>query len=190
MSEQRNAHKVPEQRSESHNKARVQKTKLLRKKMHKIAWPWFSLSIIIILFDQITKYFANHYLTLNEPFFVLPFLNFTLNYNPGAAFSFLGNADGWQVYLLAGISIVVSIVIFIWLMRTQRSDWLQAFALSLLLGGACGNLIDRIRFSYVIDFIDFHIKNWHFATFNIADSAISVGAFLLIIKLLFFAKNN
>ena len=93
-------------------------------------------------------------------------------------------------FLLAGISLVVIVVVLFWLSRVLRSDWMMALPLSLIVGGACGNLIDRIRFSYVIDFLDFHFKNWHFATFNLADSAITIGAFLLIIKLFFSDRRH
>ena len=157
-------------------------------KTKKNALPWLFLSLTIIILDQITKYFANKYLVLGQPVKIFPFFNFNLQYNPGAAFSFLGAATGWQIYLLAGISIAVIIGVLFWLYRTPRSDWLMAMSLSLIVGGAIGNLIDRIRLGYVIDFCDFHIKTWHFATFNVADSAISIGAVLLVVKLLFSSK--
>ena len=155
----------------------------------KRAGPWLWLSVVIIIIDQCAKYLANQYLALYQPIALLPFFNLTLKYNPGAAFSFLGAAEGWQIFLLAAISVIVMVVILVWLGRVKRSDWLLALPLSLILGGAFGNLIDRIRLGYVIDFFDFHIKTWHFATFNVADSAISVGAVLLIIKLVFFSKK-
>lgn len=157
-------------------------------KSHKNALPWLWVSGFIIVLDQFTKYFANQYLQLEQPLAIFPFFNLTLQYNFGAAFGFLGATNGWQVYLFAGISIIVIMIIFVWLIRLRRSDRLMAFSLSLILGGACGNLIDRVRFSYVIDFFDFHIDTWHFATFNVADSAITIGAALLIIKLLFFSQ--
>jgi signal peptidase II len=155
----------------------------------KNAWVWLWLSFSVILIDQLSKHIADHLLHYARPVFVLPFFNLWLKYNAGAAFSFFGNGSGWQVFLLSGISILVIVFIFAWMTRVKRSDWLMACALSLIMGGATGNLIDRIRFGYVIDFFDFHIGTWHFATFNVADSAISVGATFLVIKLLFFSKK-
>ncbi len=156
----------------------------------KKAWSWLWLTVLIIVLDQLSKYFVSKYLPYGEQVHVLPFFNLWLKYNMGAAFSFLGKASGWQVFLLAGISIIVAVTIFAWLGKIKRSDWMMGASLSLIMGGACGNLIDRIRFKYVIDFFDFHIGHWHFATFNVADSAICVGAALLVIKLLFFKKSS
>lgn len=156
----------------------------------KTAITWLWVSVFIILIDQVSKYLVNKYLVLFQPMRLLPFLNFTLKYNTGAAFSFLGTAGGWQVYLLAAISLIVSIIVFIWLVRMKYPHWVMALSLSLILGGALGNLIDRLRYGFVIDFIDFHIGNWHFATFNVADSAISIGAVLLIGKLLLYPNKK
>lgn len=156
----------------------------------KNALPWLGLSIIIIVLDQFTKYLANTYLDLNQPLPLLPFFNLTLRYNPGAAFSFLSGFGGGQVWLLTAIALIVAVLIFFWLARTPRTDWLNACALSLILGGALGNVIDRLRFSFVVDFFDFHVRDWHFATFNVADSAVCIGAFLLITKILFFDRRK
>ncbi len=148
------------------------------------AWTWLWLSVVVIVLDQFSKYLAVQYLSFREPVAIYPFFNLTLNYNPGAAFGILGMENGWKVFLLSGISIIVSAALIGWLSRVKRSDWLMALPISLILGGALGNLIDRIRLHYVIDFFDFHIGQWHYATFNLADSAICVGAFLLIVGLL------
>ncbi|AAO89950.2 signal peptidase II [Coxiella burnetii] len=153
-------------------------------KKSKKAWPWLWFSVLVILLDQLSKYLANHFLSLGHPVKILPFLNFTLNYNTGAAFSFLGTENGWQIIFFAAISFVVSIFLILWLSRTSRSEIMMLLGLSLIIGGALGNFIDRLRWSYVTDFIDFHIKDWHFATFNVADSAICVGVFLLIVHML------
>lgn len=157
-------------------------------RVKKAAWPWLWLSVFIILLDQLSKYLVVHHMAYGKPLYVLPFLNFTLNFNSGAAFSFLGRAGGWQIYLFAAISLVVSAVLIVWLGRLKRSDAMMAAGLSLIIGGALGNFIDRVRLTYVIDFLDFHIKAWHFATFNVGDSAICIGAFLLIVRLLFFTR--
>lgn len=146
---------------------------------------WLLLSLGLVVVDQVTKLLVVRHLRLLEPVKVLPFFNLTLQFNDGAAFSFLGSAGGWQVYLLMAVSLLVAIALIIWLVRTPRADWLMSLALSLILGGAVGNLIDRVRLGYVIDFCDFHIGTWHFYTFNFADSAITVGAVLLVFKLLF-----
>ncbi len=154
-------------------------------KTNKKAWTWIFLSLFIIACDQLTKYIVLKKFTEQTVVHVLPFLNFILRFNSGAAFSFLGSSNGWQVYLLSGISLTVSLILVIWLCRLPRAAWMTALPVSLVLGGALGNLIDRVRFGYVTDFIDFHLGNWHFATFNIADSAVSVGATWLILRLLY-----
>lgn len=150
-----------------------------RKNLH---WLWLSLAIIVI--DQITKFFVVTQLPYDQPLELTSWLNFTYFHNTGAAFSFLNQAGGWQQYLFGGIAIVVSIIILIWIARTPIKDRITALGLSLILGGALGNLIDRINHGYVIDFVDFHIHDWHFAVFNVADSAISIGAFFLILSLI------
>lgn len=155
----------------------------------KNAWPWLLLSVIVIAIDQLSKLYLNAHLTLGQPVEVLPFFNLTLAYNTGAAFSFLGEQAGWQIWVFASISLVVSIILMVWLLKTPRSEALLACSLSLILGGAVGNSIDRVLYGYVIDFADFHIGSWHFATFNVADSAVCIGAGLLIIHLVFFSKK-
>ncbi|MFV9988812.1 MAG: signal peptidase II [Coxiella endosymbiont of Dermacentor nuttalli] len=150
----------------------------------KTALTWLWLSVFIITIDQLTKYLVLHYLTFGSTVKNFSWLNLTLNYNTGAAFSFLSTESGWQVYFFSLISLIVVIFLIVWLSRTQRSDKWRALGFSLIVGGALGNFIDRVRLGYVIDFMDFHIKNWHYATFNVADSAICIGVFLLIVFLL------
>ncbi|WP_264435317.1 signal peptidase II [Coxiella endosymbiont of Dermacentor marginatus] len=147
----------------------------------KTALLWLWLSVFIITIDQLTKYLVFHYLTFGSTVKNFSWLNLTLNYNTGAAFSFLSTESGWQVYFFSLISLIVVIFLIVWLSRTQRSDKWRAIGFSLIVGGALGNFIDRVRLGCVIDFVDFHIKNWHYATFNIADSAICMGVFLLIV---------
>jgi len=155
----------------------------------KTCLPWLWLSIVIIILDQLSKYWVSHHLTLYKPVSLLPFLNVMLAYNPGAAYNFLAKAGGWQIYFFAAISLILAIVFIIWLRQLPRNMYWQALGISLIIGGAIGNFIDRVRLTYVIDFIDFHIKDWHFAIFNIADSAITVGAIFLLCSLLFSKKN-
>lgn len=151
----------------------------------KTALPWICLAIIIIGLDQLTKYLVIHNLNVTSVVRVLPFLNIIQRFNTGAAFSFLSAQTGWQIYLLSGVSVLVSLALIIWLSRIARREWWNAAPIALVLGGAIGNLIDRVRFGFVIDFIDFHVGNWHYATFNIADSAVCVGAIWLVSQLIF-----
>lgn len=145
---------------------------------------WFILSLVVIVVDQVSKYWVATLLTPYKPMSVMPMLNITLAYNTGAAFSFLSGAGDWHRWFFACFSIVVSIILVIWLWRTPAQERLQSAGISLILGGAVGNLIDRGFQGYVIDFIDVYYKHHHFATFNLADSAICVGAALLVLDLL------
>lgn len=145
---------------------------------------------LIVAIDQVSKHYADIYLSYNQPHVIFPFFNLTLKYNSGAAFGFLSDAGGWQIYVLLFITLAVVAGLFVWLFRASRREILLRASLILIIGGAIGNLIDRVRFTYVIDFFDFHIKSWHFATFNVADAAISCGVVLLIIKMLFFDKHE
>src|SRR3990167_5312222 len=142
---------------------------------------WLLLSCVILLADRYSKIWMLDNLSVGEPIALLPVLNLTLAYNTGAAFSFLNSAGGWQQYFLGGLAGVVSFFIFGCLLKQPRHDYWQNCALSLILGGAIGNVWDRLSYGHVIDFINFHINDWHFAIFNIADAAICVGAFMLII---------
>ncbi len=154
----------------------------------KTAWSWLWLSLFIIIVDQITKYLANHDLIIQYPMPVFSFLNFTLTYNTGAAFSLFNFLGERSLYIFGSITILVTIIFLIWLGRLQKHDACQAAGISLIIGGALGNFIDRVHLSYVIDFIDFHMGSWHYAIFNIADSAICLGALLLFIAL--WAKHE
>lgn len=138
------------------------------------------IALLIIVFDQASKYLAEQLLVLHQPVEIIPFLNFTLAYNTGAAFSFLHQAGGWQNTFFIAIALLMSVALLVMLYRTPRKELQFALALWLVLGGAIGNVIDRLRLQKVVDFIDFYVGEWHFATFNIADIAISIGAFLLI----------
>ena len=150
----------------------------MRSKLH---WLW--LSLIVILLDQATKYLALHHLEYGEPMPVIPHLNLTLNFNTGAAFAFLKSAGGWQQYAFIGFAISVSLALGYWLLRLPPKKTCLSLALTLIIGGALGNVYDRISLGYVIDFFSFYIGNWYFAVFNVADSAISLGAMLLLCDL-------
>ncbi|MBF0219961.1 MAG: signal peptidase II [Gammaproteobacteria bacterium] len=148
-----------------------------------LRWLWLSLAVLVI--DQITKQLADALLTYMQPVALLPLFNFTLMYNSGAAFSFLSDAGGWQRWFFTAIALTVSTALVIWITRLQRQQWPLAMALALILGGAIGNLIDRLIFGHVIDFIDIYYQQWHWPAFNVADAAISIGAALLLIDTLF-----
>ncbi len=139
---------------------------------------WFALLLIIL--DQLTKYLANSYLTFAEPVAIMPYLNMTLIYNEGAAFSFLADMGGWQRWFFAALALSISGVLIFWLRKLPAKWTAEVFAINLILSGALGNVIDRVLFGKVTDFIDFYIGSWHYATFNVADIAISLGAVLLI----------
>jgi signal peptidase II len=142
---------------------------------------WLWISVVVVALDQVTKHIAVAQLTLHEPLAVAPVLNLTLTYNAGAAFSFLGTAGGWQRWLFMSLSTVISVVLIVWLARVRSGKrWLSA-SLSLILGGAVGNLWDRVVIGRVVDFVDVHYSGWHWPAFNVADSAICIGAVLLLI---------
>lgn len=143
---------------------------------------WLLLSALVVLADQLSKsYITSHYGEF-EFTTVLPILDITRMHNVGAAFSFLATASGWQRWLFISLAVIVSIGIVVWLYRMPRSQGLLACGLALVLGGAIGNVIDRIRLGAVIDFIHFHWDRAYFPAFNIADSAITVGAACLILE--------
>jgi len=146
--------------------------------------PWFLLVVVLIVLDQYTKGIADGALEYGQPVRVFSWLNMTLQYNPGAAFSFLADAGGWQRYFFSTIAAIVSIVLAIWLYRLPSAQRLLGFSLALILAGAIGNLWDRIVLGHVIDFISVHYKQRYFPAFNIADSAISIGAVCMILDAL------
>lgn len=153
--------------------------------------PWLWLSVGVIISDYITKLITINTMTLHERIEILPFFNLTRAHNTGAAFSFLAGAGGWQRWLFAVISTGVSIALILWLKKLPKSDRWMACCLALIIGGALGNLYDRLVYGYVVDFLDFHGKVFemvlgysHFPAFNIADIAISVGAFMMAVDVI------
>jgi len=146
--------------------------------------------ICIVVLDQLTKFQAVNNLEPGERIAVFTGFDLWRVHNYGAAFSFLNDAGGWQRWLLTGISLVASIILATWLWRLPKSQRLLAIALAVLLAGALGNLIDRLVFGYVVDFISVYYADWRFATFNIADAAISVGAALLVLDILVGVRPN
>jgi signal peptidase II len=151
---------------------------------------WILVSLLVVLADQVSKsYITAHYGEF-EFIRVLPVLDITRMHNVGAAFSFLATASGWQRWVFIGLAVAVSVAIIAWLWRMPRSKVLLAGALALVLGGAVGNVIDRIRLGYVVDFIHFHWGRAYFPAFNVADSAITVGAACLLLDALFEPRRS
>jgi signal peptidase II len=146
---------------------------------HPAAWLWLSLTVVAL--DQATKFLVTRFFELYDRVEVLPVLDFTLLHNTGAAFSLLAGASGWQRWFFIGLACVVSVLLVAWIWRTPRGEKLLPLALALILGGAVGNVIDRVVHGYVVDFIHAHWGAAYFPAFNIADSAITVGAVLLIL---------
>lgn len=145
------------------------------------ALPWLVVSFLVIDLDQITKALARHWLVPFMPHQVVPHvLNWTLAFNRGAAFSFLEDASGWQTWLFGGLAVAVCIGLAVWLARMPRRDWRTALPVALIIGGALGNFLDRLIHGQVTDFIQVYWHAWSFPAFNVADSAITVGAVLLI----------
>jgi len=143
---------------------------------------WLVLAAWVVVIDQASKLLVDANMALHQSIPLLPGLNLTYVHNTGAAFSFLSGAGGWQRWFFAGLALVVCVALPIWLQRLKAHETLLACALSLVWGGAAGNLIDRLLYGYVIDFIDVYYQNWHWPAFNIADSAICVGVGLMILE--------
>lgn len=142
--------------------------------------PWLVIAAAIVVCDQLSKIWISKLLKMGQTIDVTSFFNLVLAYNKGAAFSFLASASGWQRYFFTAISIIAVIFILYFIKKNTRQK-LFCWSFSLILGGAIGNLIDRLMYGHVIDFIDFHINTWHWPAFNIADSAITIGAILFVI---------
>ena len=142
---------------------------------------WLALSALVIVLDQLSKIWIGNHFVYGEKMYVLGVFDLVLAHNTGAAFSFLSDAGGMQRWLFTAIAVVASVWI-IWLLRRHQQQLLFSFALAFILGGALGNLIDRIAYGYVVDFLSFHWDEHYFPAFNIADSAITCGAFLLILE--------
>jgi signal peptidase II len=157
-----------------------------------IFWLWIAAAVFIA--DRISKLYVLNHLTPHQAINILPFFNLSLIFNSGAAFSLLSNASGWQGIAFCGLAIIVSLYILKWLWRIKKTDALLAIALSCVLGGAIGNLYDRIFYKYVIDFLDIYVNfgniNYHWPTFNLADSCICIGGALLVFDVLRKQKHT
>ena len=156
-------------------------TKPVRSKFPPPSWTWLGISVLVVLLDWKSKQMASESLVLYRPHEIFSWLNMTLAHNYGAAFSFLSNAGGWQRWFFTVLASAVSLILLVWLLRLPRQEWRTGLSLGLIIGGAVGNLIDRIQLGYVVDFIDVYFRNWHYPAFNIADSAITIGVILLLL---------
>lgn len=159
-------------------------------KMGRSVWRWYALALLILVLDQATKSWMTANLYYGETITFTSFFNFTLLHNTGAAFSFLSDAGGWQRWFFCGAAALVSAVLVVWIARLPRTQCWEACALTLILGGAVGNLYDRAVLGYVVDFIVVHYQRYAWPAFNIADSAICIGAGMLIIDAFRKPKTN
>lgn len=144
----------------------------------------YLLSLVFVGLDQVTKAMATEHLTYAQPVFVTAFFDWTLLHNPGAAFSFLSDQGGWQRWFFTAIAAVVSLVLVVWIAKLGVANRWESTALSLVLSGAVGNLIDRVQLGYVVDFISLHYDDHYWPAFNIADSAICIGVAMLLLDML------
>jgi signal peptidase II len=150
---------------------------------------WLGLALLILILDQFTKVMVTGHFQLGDSRTVTGFFNLVRVHNAGAAFSFLAGASGWQRWLFTGIG-VAAVLLILWMLRSHSGQRLFAFALSMILGGAIGNLVDRIAYGHVVDFLQFHYGGWYFPSFNVADSAITVGACALILDELLRVRRS
>ena len=151
--------------------------------------PWLALALILVIADQFTKVLILGYYKLGDSTYITSFFNIVRAHNTGAAFSFLAAASGWQRWLFTGIGVVATVFI-LYLLRTHPGQKLFSFALACILGGAVGNVIDRVLHGYVVDFLQFHWGGWYFPAFNVADSAITVGAICLVLDELLRVRRS
>ncbi len=163
---------------------------LMTTKPTALTWLWLSATVLAL--DQLSKWWAVQVLQpMGVPHEVIPgFLNWTLMFNVGAAFSFLSDGTGWQRWFFVVLAVAISTVLVVWLARTPRRDWRTAMPLALIIGGAIGNLIDRLHVGQVTDFIQVYFRQWSYPVFNVADCGITVGAVMLVVFGLFAGKSG
>lgn len=163
---------------------------LMIEKIYQKAWFWYMTAAVIVLLDQASKHAIEAVFEYGETKVFTSFFNFTLAYNTGAAFSFLADAGGWQRWFFGIIAVVASVLLTVWIARVAATKVREAFALAFILGGAVGNLYDRIVHGHVVDFIVVHYQDNYWPAFNLADSAITLGAAVLIIDMLFVKEKK
>ena len=148
---------------------------------YRVALAWLALAALVVWLDWATKQWANTHLASYAPREIFGWLNLVLTHNTGAAFNFLSNASGWQRWFFTVLAVMVTLGLLAWLFNLRRGQWPIALALTLLIGGAIGNLLDRLRLGYVVDFVDVHVGGWHWPAFNVADSAITCGIIIVLL---------
>lgn len=158
-------------------------------KSSRAVWPWLALALMLLIADQFTKVLILGYYQLGDATYVTSFFNIVRVHNSGAAFSFLASASGWQRWFFTAVGVAAALFI-VHMLRSHPGQKLFSFAMACILGGAIGNVVDRLLHGYVIDFVDMHYAGWHFPAFNIADSAISVGAVCLILDELLRVRRS
>ena len=141
---------------------------------------WLGIALVVVLLDQASKIMMSQFLLYGQSEAITSYFNLVMVYNKGAAFSFLSDQPGWQRYFFTAVSVIASLFI-LWMLKRHPTQRLFCWSLALILGGAVGNLIDRIAYGHVIDFLDFHVGGWHWPAFNVADSAITIGAILFVL---------
>jgi signal peptidase II len=161
----------------------------MKRSSHTNFWLWLSIALLVVLADQFTKVLIVDYYALGDGFTVSSFFNIVRVHNEGAAFSFLASAGGWQRWFFTALGLVATGVM-VWMLRQHPHQKLFGFAIACVLGGAVGNVIDRVLYGYVVDFLDFHHAGIHFPAFNLADSAITLGATCLILDELLRVKRS
>ena len=162
---------------------------LIRHRKSRAVWPWLLLALVLVVADQITKRLILGSFQLGDALPVTGFFNIVRAHNTGAAFSFLADSSGWQRWLFTGIGVAAALFI-LWLLKKHAGERLFSFAMAGILGGAVGNVADRLQHGYVVDFLDFHLGGRHFPAFNVADSAITVGAICLVLDELLRMRRN
>jgi len=158
--------------------------------LSRATWKWYGLSLLVFVLDQLSKAWISGNFSYGQPWIITDFFNLTLLHNTGAAFSFLSDAGGWQRWMFTAVAMLVSLGLLLWIARLKSERPWEAMALALVLGGALGNLYDRVTLGYVVDFIVVHYRQYHWPAFNIADSAICVGAAVLILDSLRAGKQD
>lgn len=152
-------------------------------------WLWLLVTLGVLALDWVSKQWALTHLNWGQAVPLTRFFNLRLVYNRGMAFGFLSQSVGWQVVMLTFIAVVISVCLVIWIFSAKKPTWLFLLSLPLIMAGAIGNAIDRIWYAQVVDFLDFHWANWHFWTFNVADTAITVGVVLLLLDYVLTTKQ-
>ncbi|MFP1743351.1 signal peptidase II [Lonsdalea quercina] len=151
---------------------------------------WLWLALVVLVVDLGSKQWVMSHFQLGESLPLIPFFNLTYAHNPGAAFSFLADKDGWQRWFFAVIALAITAALLVLMYRSSASQKLNNIAYAMIIGGAVGNLTDRLVHGYVIDFVDFYINDWHYPIFNIADAGICIGALLIVLEGFFVSSEK